>query len=121
WTCAGIDQFSEPRRVAGISDDGEWAWVDGRSTGVAMGELTKVADPTKSDPSSNPKTPPANPNYKPQQMPGTLAPGMTQEMTTLDEGLVNLLWPAELSQASVQDFEYWVEGLIRRARRKAGL
>ena len=40
---------------------------------------------------------------------------------TLDEGMAHLHWPATLSAESVQEFEYWMKGLIRRARRKAGL
>ena len=44
-----------------------------------------------------------------------------REQTTLAEGVVLLEWPKELSKDSVEEFEYWVNGIIRKARRKAGL
>jgi hypothetical protein len=121
WTSAGTDQFPEPRRVTTISDDGQWALVEGSNTGVSMSELTiqkpkgEPQFPTKGD---HPQFPPS-PFYRGQ--PATLALGMTQDAMTLDEGMAILHWPAELSQDSVAEFEYWMQGLIRRARRKAGL
>ncbi|WP_254509813.1 hypothetical protein [Anatilimnocola floriformis] len=39
----------------------------------------------------------------------------------LDEGKVVLLWPDELSKDSFDEFEYWITGLLNRARRKAGI
>jgi hypothetical protein len=122
WTNAGVEQSTEPRLVLGFSDDGQWAFVEGTETGLPVSELT-VMNP-KSDPKPVVPTPvpPANPFQKNQlQPPQPLAPGMTIEAMTLDEGMVHLQWPAELSPDSVRDFEYWVQGLIRRARRKAGL
>lgn len=42
WTSAGVDQFAEPRAVVGFSDDGQWVFVDGTSTGLPMDQLTVV-------------------------------------------------------------------------------
>ena len=50
---------------------------------------------------------------------GTL--NLVREETHLDEGAVRLYWPDNLSPESVNDFEYWVNGLIRKAKRRAGL
>lgn len=111
WTSAGVDQFPEPRRVLGISDDQEWAFVEGTQTGVPMAELT-VKEPSM-------KTPPANPLF--QQSPPSGKPGASQEVLTLDEGQVTLQWPSDLSKDSAEEFEYWVRGVLRRARRRAGL
>lgn len=43
------------------------------------------------------------------------------EKMNLDEGPVVLTWPKKLSAESVAELEYWLEGLVRRARRKAGI
>lgn len=51
WVSGGVVQFPEPRRVRALSDDGEWAFVDGSQTGIAMPELEVVAAP-------RPKAPP---------------------------------------------------------------
>lgn len=70
WASQGVDQFEQPRKVVGIADGGEWAFVEGGSTGVAMSELT-VVDPPASADVGNPKpplpkgAPPANPFFKP--------------------------------------------------------
>lgn len=79
-----------------------------------MSELTITKEPTAQ------KTQPANPFYSASGMLPP-KPGAAQEVLTLDEGQVTLQWPAELSKASAEEFEYWVKGLLRRARHKAGI
>lgn len=119
WASQGINQFPEPRRVAGMSDDGQWAFFEESTTGVAMSELILQKPKGDATPKGESQRPPANPFHRVQ--PAALAPGMTQDAMTLDEGMAILHWPAELSADSVAEFEYWIQGLIRRARRKAGL
>ncbi len=48
-------------------------------------------------------------------------PGLVEVRTILDEGPVVLHCPDNLSQDSVEELQYWFDGLMRRARRKAGL
>ena len=48
WVSGGVVQFPEPRRVRAISDDGEWAFVEGSTTGIAMPELEVVEAPRPS-------------------------------------------------------------------------
>jgi hypothetical protein len=72
--------------------------------------------------SFNPPTlPPVVPKPPASLDPVSLSEGAVCDTTNLDEGVVRLQWPGDLSAESVKEFEYWVEGLIRRARRKAGL
>jgi len=42
WTSGEVDQFPEPRRVIRLSDDGQWAFVEGSQTGLETSELTVV-------------------------------------------------------------------------------
>lgn len=45
WVSNGVVQFAEPRKVRAISDDGDWAFVEGSQTGIAMSELEIVQPP----------------------------------------------------------------------------
>lgn len=42
WTSQGAWQFSSPKKLVGVSDGGEYGFLEGESTGVPMSELTKV-------------------------------------------------------------------------------
>ena len=46
WVSNGVVQVSEPRRVRAVSDDGDWVFVEGSETGIAMSEL-EVLEPPK--------------------------------------------------------------------------
>jgi hypothetical protein len=50
-----------------------------------------------------------------------LPKGMRKELTSLDEGQATLIWPNELSPESVEDLEHWLNGILRKAQRRAGL
>jgi hypothetical protein len=58
WESAGQIQFTEPRRIRGFSPDGLWAFVDGESTGLPIGELTMEAM-TQETPKVTPPAPTA--------------------------------------------------------------
>src|SRR5689334_4313225 len=67
---------------------------------------------------------PSNPYFKPQrpiQDQSILSDETERDQTNVEEGEIVITWPKALSEESFADFEYWVHGLIRRARRKAGL
>ena len=122
WTSNGVDQFTSPKQVVRISDDDNWALVEGSETGLPMSELAVVDPPLKEIggkvvarvPSHNPFTPKIQNELSEK-------PGFALERSTLDEGAVVLQWPDTLSEASVKDFEYWIQGVLRRAKRKAGI
>jgi hypothetical protein len=40
WTSQGTDQFAEPRKIKSISEDGEYAFVEGSNTGIPVKELS---------------------------------------------------------------------------------
>lgn len=117
WTCAGINRFVTPKKVVGIN--GEWVFVEGEKTGVNMSEVTVVDAP---QPENTRSTPPLNPFYqptKPEDAP--VADGLAKEVTTLSHGPVVLTLPKELDSDGVADLEYWVEGILKKYRRAAGI
>ena len=40
WTSQGTDQFTEPRKIKSISEDGQYAFVEGSDTGIPVKELS---------------------------------------------------------------------------------
>ncbi len=108
-----------------MSDDGEWAFVDGSPTGLRMAEASLAEPPLAKGEQSKARSPPPNPSaLKKEQASGAQeappAEGYAKERFTTEEGPALLRWPMELSEDSVEDIEYWIEGAMRRARRKAG-
>ncbi len=71
WTSQGVARFEMPRKVMGLSDDGQWAFVENEPTGVAVSQLTTHEKPRNEAKLTN--TPPPNPNYKAPPM-GDLIP-----------------------------------------------
>ncbi len=123
WTSAGVDQFNPPRKILAFSEDREWAFVEGSQMGIPVSQLT-VTELSTETAAKKTITPPANPHYRTPKKEDDAAaevPGMVREETYLDEGPVRLSWPEDLSADSVDDFEYWVKGLIRKAKRRAGV
>jgi len=100
WEPKGILQFTEPKRVTSISPDGTYAFVDGSSTGLLVGELTKQEKPLERD----------------------LAPlpnkhAMRQDIFSLAEGTVTIQWPTPLSADSIQDLKDWLKIVERKITR----
>lgn len=50
WVSNGVVQFPEPQRVRAISEDSDWAFVEGSQTGIEMTELEVVQPPRRSAP-----------------------------------------------------------------------
>lgn len=63
-TSQGVDRFQEPRQVTKVSDNGEWAFVEGNPTGFSMTELSVVEPSVNSNSRSSLKVPPVNPDYQ---------------------------------------------------------
>jgi hypothetical protein len=125
WSPGGVSQFSSPRKVLGVSDDWQFAFVEGIEQGLPMAELTAQDCPTTATTTLSPTSttpPPANPFFKPKLAEEPSPPvGVAKEQKTLDEGPAILTWPDNMSKESVEELEYWLQGVIRRAKRKAGL
>ena len=120
WTSAGIDQFAKPAKVIAVSDDNGWLWTDQGTTALPMSEVTVIAV----DDNRVIGTPPP----PPQAVLSFMSYGLSkakldqfEEKKALDEGEALLIWPRTLSEASVDDMEYWLNGVLRQIKRRAGL
>ncbi len=111
WESQGVLQFSEPKRVREISDDGEWAFLEGSNTGVPMKELAVVAIPTGR---ADPKLPPKPKSVLEMRPPPS---AFRQDVFSLPEGTVTIQWPSDISAESFQDMTDWLKLLERKIRR----
>jgi hypothetical protein len=112
WASQGTAQFASPRKVLGLSEDGEFAFVEGTETGLPVSQLTveKAAEPARKD---APPAPPRNPFVRDE----TPHEGITQATFPLQEGMATLRWPENLSASSFEDFEGWIQLVLRKAKR----
>ena len=104
WTSEGAMRFREPRCVTGISDDGEWAFVEGSRTGVPVSELTIDKKPAgQSVPPDNPDFGETPPEQRAKEFPLYLSCGrrallrVPEQMTESDFELLKTQLDASLS------------------------
>jgi hypothetical protein len=112
----GALQLEKAARIRAIQqhEGKDWVFIEGSETGIPMTQIVVEKKAAEGPPSGG--TPPRLPEEKraPQ-------PGMKEEKNSLDEGEATLVWPENLSPESVQDLEYWLTGILNKAKRRAGV
>lgn len=116
WSPGGVMQFATPARLTSIDElnGQEFGFVEGVPTGMPLNELSRwpIDDlPPESTQTGSKRDFTARPSPR--------SPNGATERITLDEGVVELHWPGDLSADSVEDLESWFEVVLRRMRRKA--
>jgi len=106
-----IAQFRATIEFSGLDDDGI---IDDESTPngtyTSEGEVDTLANTTHPDTQGVVVTTPTPVAADPQSP-------FKRDVFTLDEGPVVIQWPERLSEASFEDFETWMQLILRRARR----
>lgn len=105
WESQGALQFEAPRKVTSLSDDGEYAFVEGTSNGIPMAQLQSAVGP---------------PGVDKMKAPPPMVPGISREVSSLEEGEAILQWPASLSPDSVQELEDWLDLVKKKLKRRYG-
>lgn len=111
WESKGVLQLPRPRRIRALSDDGVWAFIEGSETGLPVKELALVTT-TTSDPKETQK-----PVVKPPTLPEQQS--QRQDVFSLPEGPVTLIWPAGLSKESNEELSSWLDIIKRKIGRSA--
>ena len=94
-----------------VSDDGQWAFVEGSNTGLPVKELTVVTQPLDS------KIPPT-PRKRVEDTPLVItSPGFRKELFSLPEGDITVAWPASIGADSLKDIEDWFPILQRKIKK----
>jgi hypothetical protein len=98
WEHGGMLGFAEPKRVKGISPDGNYAYVDGQYGAVPRSELIR-----ESPPANAPSVPEPNPIQRIQSPPKTY---MQEFVVPLSDGSKAVFqWPTALSKEDVADLK----------------
>lgn len=123
WESQGVLQNQQPLRIVEFSEDGLYAFVDGSGTGLPVVELAR-AEEVKHGSAIHQDRPLKSPRPAVQAT-GTPvpppAPGIRQDVFSLSEGQAVLRWPETLSPESFEDFKGWLQLVLRKVARSAGV
>jgi hypothetical protein len=129
WAPEGVLQSEIPRSVTGTSPDGRFVFVEESSTGLPIEEIqivqrappTETAVATRLPLQTAQSVSPAIPQEASvSRASAPLAPlrvGMERASFPLKAGLAVIEMPAELSKEDFEDFEAWVQLVLRKAKR----
>ncbi len=112
-------KLPRPAKIRGKTMRGgaEWVFIDGTESGFPLKQVILEQSAPHGTPSDF-SSPPVLPiESKPEEQKA----GFREDKASLDEGEVIFRWPETLSADSVADLEYWVKGIINRAKRRAGI
>jgi len=112
WESQGTLQFQVPKKVVGLSDDGEYAFFEGEATGIPVDELTKADPPPPAQ-----RQPPSTPPHLQAGGTAKLLVGVERETFPLGNGVVALEWPNTIDADGLQDVEAWLAVVIRKLKR----
>lgn len=116
WDVNGSLQLPEPLRVRQITPDGQFAMLEGSSTGIPIGQLI-------------PEQPPATPATAetiaqvittqpvPPTAPVAAGTRMQKDIFSLTEGEVTIFWPSPLSADSMEDLKAWLALVQKKIER----
>ena len=110
WEQGGVLQFPEGGRKIISFYDSDHAQVEGTTTGIPVAELVSGQKPALL------LKPPLNP--APGGRGGSpMVEGNSQDVFTLESGQAVLQWPALRSVEEYEDFESWINLVLRKAKR----
>lgn len=114
WEAGGILKLEAAKRVRAVQkhDGAEWVFVDGHEAGIPMSETIVEK---KGETAEGAVVPPR------LALQETKEPGVWKELTRLDTGDAVISLPEKFSTDGFYDLEIWVESLLRKAARKAGV
>jgi hypothetical protein len=129
WTSRGQMMFPEPLPVVtGLSEDGQYVFVEGTTTGLPVTEVTVMESTAK--PGRGGEGGKAAPDvfsqaeamFKGTQQPpapplAPVRPGVKQETFSFDAGEVVVRWPAKLTEDEFEDLKGQFEILLRKIGR----
>lgn len=126
WESGGQIMWKMPREVVEINEDdiGD-KYLKVRSSDNAIGWIPMNQAVTPENAGTPARTnvfappPPDNPGVELDDRPPPQ--GFSKEVIDLDEGSGTFIWPKDISADSYSDLEHWVNGILNKAKRRAGI
>ncbi|MFQ5954863.1 MAG: hypothetical protein ACE5JZ_07360 [Kiloniellales bacterium] len=108
-------QFEKPKRVRAMQEhEGrQWVFIEGSEAGIPMEQV--IVDQKATEEGARTEPPILPEEHSPPD------PGKRREVTSLDEGDAVLVWPESISPDSYHDLKAWLDGILNKARRRAGV
>lgn len=122
WESGGQIQWANPRKIVAIDEKDDQLFYKVQGLGEQADQIGWIPVEQAIQQSASQfggggfAPPPPDPTKIEPPVEGT-----RKEVTSFDEGVATIIWPSELSPASVEDLEHWLSGVLRKARRSAGL
>jgi len=115
WEHNGILGLPQSKKLVRFSEDGQYGFVDGSSTGLPAAELIPAGPPEQ--PSN--QVPLRNLVRMPDLGASAQGAKMRQDVFSLSEGEAVIHWPSPLSADSVSELEDWLDLVKRKIKRSA--
>jgi hypothetical protein len=114
WEHNGILGLPQSKKLARFSEDGQFGFVEGSTTGLPVAEIIP-ADPPEQTSSTVPLSSLLRAEF-PKNFQGAK---MRQDVFSLAEGEAVIHWPTPLSPDSITDLEQWLDLVKRKIKRSA--
>ena len=113
WESDSQWQFDQPREVVKLSPENDFVFVPGSDTGIPISEVTVVEQGRDKNPGGQSETSRRNQYRTPEKPMGTIR--STMEFENGIEAV--LLRPDKMTREDFEDFQAWIEIMVRRAKR----
>lgn len=114
WEHNGILGLPQAKKLVGFSEDGQFGFVEGSTTGLPVSEIISTEPPEQPS-----RMVPLRTLLRAELPRSSEGATMRQDVFSLAEGEAVIHWPSPLSPDSIQDLEEWLE-LVKRKIRRSG-
>ena len=110
WESQGVLRFTEPKKLQRLSEDGQFAFVEGSTTGIPVSQLIAAEEPEDGGNKERSRE-------QPERKKRSMDTSVREDIFSLAEGDVTIQWPASISAESFQDIADWLPILERKIKR----
>lgn len=119
----GVFTFPTAQKVRHIDEQNDmtWVFIENSESGIPIDEIvlqkksSQIAEPLDKPPVLSLQ------NFSDGTVENDIDTSTWKEVTNIDDGVVTLIMPANISEQSYHDLNDWVELILKKAKRRAGV